>query len=156
MCSDAGCLPVCLVSTDMDSETTWLLFLPYFQLKAETPVEGVTWLLILTLTGSSLEMVGRLFLFHVYLCQCPSMPQPTLVSVCPLTFTCDLRQAVPPPTRNELHAQGQTNTPRGSRVHSAPRNAETRTRCQTGRRHAGSRGQGQEALPIERHGQKHP
>nr|KAF6444180.1 hypothetical protein HJG59_008492 [Molossus molossus] len=49
------------------SDSTWLLFLPYFHLKVKTTVVGVIWLLILILIMSSLVMVGKLLVFHMYL-----------------------------------------------------------------------------------------
>lgn len=74
MSSDAECLCVFLVSTDLDSKTTWLLFLPYFHLKAKTPVVAVIWIFILMLTMSSLMMVGNLLLFHICLGKSPHAP----------------------------------------------------------------------------------
>lgn len=74
--SDAECLCAFLVSTDLDSETTWLLLLPYFHLKAKTPVVGVTWVLIFILIMSCLVNLGRLLLFHCYIRKCPHKPSP--------------------------------------------------------------------------------
>ncbi|XP_059542199.1 probable palmitoyltransferase ZDHHC11B [Myotis daubentonii] len=52
---------------NINSQNTWLLFLPYFHLKAKTPVVVIIAMLVLVLNLISLLMIGQLFIFHLYL-----------------------------------------------------------------------------------------
>lgn len=122
---------VCLLSTDINSQNTWLLFLPYFHLKAKTSVFMTITVLVLVLDLISLLMIGQLFIFHLYLSTQPRPRTPTPSAspgwpVLPLMFTCDLRQVAAPLTRNKLLPKGQTFTLRGSRASPVPRTAENR------------------------------
>lgn len=66
---DAECL--CLLSTEVTSQSTWLLFLPYFHLEAKTPVLVIIGVVVLLSDLISLLMIGQLFIFHLYLSTCP-------------------------------------------------------------------------------------
>lgn len=74
MSVDTECL--CLLSTDIKSENTWLLFLPYFHVEAKTPVFVIIAVFVLVLDLICLLMIGQLFIFHLYLSTCPPSPGP--------------------------------------------------------------------------------
>ncbi|XP_023617623.1 probable palmitoyltransferase ZDHHC11B [Myotis lucifugus] len=61
---------------NITSQDTWLLFLPYFHLKAKTPVFVTIAVLVLVLDLISLLMIGQLFIFHLYLSTLHPNPPP--------------------------------------------------------------------------------
>lgn len=79
MSVDTECL--CLLSTDINNQNTWLLFLPYFQLKANTQQVMIIVVLVLVLDLVSLLMIGQLFIFHLYLSMCPPLTPVPLTPV---------------------------------------------------------------------------
>ncbi|XP_062942075.1 palmitoyltransferase ZDHHC11-like [Cynocephalus volans] len=52
---------------DVKNKDTWLLFLPLFPVKVETPVVLSVWVFVLVLATTSFLLLGHLLIFHVFL-----------------------------------------------------------------------------------------
>lgn len=135
MSADARCRRVSLVSTAIWSQGTWLLFLPFFPVRAKTAVVMSIETFVLLLAAIILVLLGYLLSFHIYLRTCLPSPRPHWPVFAPLCSQVSrvrrplptLSPSCPPPgslPSTSSKPKEQTSTVRGSWASSTLRPGE--------------------------------